>query len=577
MKSATSLARRIVTRIGLLGALALWDVPGLSAQPSSQAQDAEDAINQLIVRIDTDLEFGAGIIFSIGPDIVHIATANHVVRRGPREAERVELQFRGRPGKPVLAKLLSHRDETLDLAVLSVTGLKNLALDPAALPFDRLGDPQSLSRGDPLFLLGHPNGLPWRVNTVPERFIERREDFLDFESNLIAKGHSGGALLNDDRELIGMLKSDQAPYGEAVTIATIARKLEGWGYSVQLGFPAPRVSSGDQRTCLLLSRGESRCWGHDPRFEYGPPTMNDRRLKSITTGSSHVCGIAAGGAAFCMGSNAAGQLGDGSKTSHYDSPAAVQGGLAFASLSAGFGHTCGIVRSGEAYCWGGGSEGQLGSVFPEGSASPVRVPGNDPYKAVTAGTFYSCGLTTAGEALCWGAVAGNQYMSGSPVSSVPGNLRFSSLAAGYHHVCGLATGGAAFCFGFNDRGQLGIGSVSERFIEDPSPVSGGLRFKSLSAGVSHSCGVTTAGTAYCWGLNKMGQLGNGSKTDSSNPVRVSGALSFTSISAGNLHTCGVTSEEAVYCWGENENGGVGPSGQREHTVPWRVPDADRER
>ena len=122
--------------------------------------------------------------------------------------------------------------------MISVAGIDSLGIDPAKLPFDRLGDPLALERGDPIFLLGHPNGLPWRVNTVAERFIERRTDFLDFESNLIAAGHSGGALLNGSRELVGMLKSDQAPYGEAISIVSIGKQLSTWGYDEFSGAPA---------------------------------------------------------------------------------------------------------------------------------------------------------------------------------------------------------------------------------------------------------------------------------------------------------------------------------------------------
>ena len=55
----------------------------------------------------------------------------------------------------------------------------------------------------------------------------------------------------------------------------------------------------------------------------------------------------------------------------------------------------------------------------------------------------------------------------------------------------------------------------------PVLVAGGFTFVSLSAGGSHTCGVTVSG-AYCWGANGNGQLGNGTTTDSAVPVKVSG-------------------------------------------------------
>ena len=408
----------------MLSAIALAHTSTLSAQASLQAAQAEETIKQLVVRIDANQGYGAGIIFATGPDTVYIATANHVVRKGTSEAQRIEVQFRSRPERRVPGKLLSHHSDTLDLAVISVAGIDSLGIDPAKLPFDRLGDPLALERGDPIFLLGHPNGLPWRVNTVAEHFIERRTDFLDFESNLIAAGHSGGALLNGSRELVGMLKSDQAPYGEAISIVSIGKQLSTWGYDVQWRFGPVQLSAGDSRTCLLAPSGESLCWGYDDRFELGPLNMSDARLKSITVGFAHACGVTSTGEALCVGSNDHGELGDGSTVSH-SSPSRVQGDLNFISISAGAGHTCGIVASGDAYCWGAGSEGQLGSPAPDKNPSPVRVPGSNRFKAISANVWYSCALTISGRAYCWGASP-----AFSSVTAAAGDMVFDALTTG---------------------------------------------------------------------------------------------------------------------------------------------------
>jgi hypothetical protein len=568
---------RITRLVELIIALGLCAATESRAQLETRSQAPEERIKRLVVRLDSDLEFGAGLILGASSDTLYIATANHVVRRGGREAQRLEVQFHGRSGKPVAAKLLPQRDDALDLAVLSVSGLKDIPLDPASLPFDRLGDPRVLERGDPIFLLGHPNGLPWRMNTVPERFTELRENSLDFESNLLAKGHSGGALLNDDSQLIGMLKSDQSPYGEAINIYAIARQLDAWKIPVTLQLPSVRVAAGDSRTCVLMPRGETHCWGYDSRYEAAPLEIEGVALSSLSVGADFLCGIGPAGAAFCAGNNRAGQLGDGTEISRYDEPVAVQGGLAFISLGAGAAHTCGVTRSSEVYCWGAGGQGQLGSINEEGSPVPVRVPSTERFRSVSSAWGYSCALSVAGRAYCWGAVGAVEFSRWKPSAVFAPSVSFVSLTTGYHHVCGIATSGAAYCWGFNDDGQLGNGSVSDAFAEKESRVSKELTFTSLSAGVSHTCGVATGGKAYCWGLNNLGQLGNGSKTNSTFPREVSGGLTFESISAGNLHTCGVTTGGEVFCWGHNARiggrdpeGGVGPSGKLEHTVPWRV-------
>ncbi len=92
----------------------------------------------------------------------------------------------------------------------------------------------------------------------------------------------------------------------------------------------------------------------------------------------------------------------------------------------------------------------------------------------------------------------------------------------------------------------------------PVAVSDGLTFSSVSAGDDHTCGVTGMGEAFCWGDNSSGQLGNGTFNSSSGvPVPVSDGHTFTSVSAGNTHTCGVTTSDETFCWGYNFFGQLG--------------------
>jgi alpha-tubulin suppressor-like RCC1 family protein len=95
-----------------------------------------------------------------------------------------------------------------------------------------------------------------------------------------------------------------------------------------------------------------------------------------------------------------------------------------------------------------------------------------------------------------------------------------AITAGNSHSCGITGDGAAYCWGRNDHGQLGDGTVANG--STPRLVSGGFTFAAISAGASVTCGVTSNGAAFCWGLNASGQLGDGSTTDSNVPVRVAG-------------------------------------------------------
>jgi alpha-tubulin suppressor-like RCC1 family protein len=82
--------------------------------------------------------------------------------------------------------------------------------------------------------------------------------------------------------------------------------------------------------------------------------------------------------------------------------------------------------------------------------------------------------------------------------------------------------------------------------------------------------VSDESLAYCWGFNGAGRLGDGTETDRNVPTAVDGALIFSDISAGVLHTCGVTTDGDVYCWGQNDAGQLGVGGNGGSVVPVEV-------
>jgi alpha-tubulin suppressor-like RCC1 family protein len=161
--------------------------------------------------------------------------------------------------------------------------------------------------------------------------------------------------------------------------------------------------------------------------------------------------------------------------------------------------------------------------------------------------------------------ATSEGVSGTAGLSVEA-LSFSALSTGGRHTCALDAG-TAYCWGFNNFGQLGDATTDPRLF--PAPVVGGLSFASVSAGIRHTCGLTATGAAYCWGWNDWGQLGDGSTTDRHAPVAVLGGIAFASLSAGTAHTCGVTTTGTPYCWGFNLYGGLGDgtTAQRSSPVP----------
>jgi alpha-tubulin suppressor-like RCC1 family protein len=177
---------------------------------------------------------------------------------------------------------------------------------------------------------------------------------------------------------------------------------------------------------------------------------------------------------------------------------------------------------------------------------------------VSAGVNHVCGVTTDDRAWCWGYGGDGQLGNGSTSevqntpSLVAGGRRWRQVRAGFSHTCAVTLADVAFCWGYNNDGQLGDGTNTTRLV--PVRVLGGLHWEEVSSGQSHTCGLTLDNKAYCWGAHAGADL---TGADLLKPTLVPGGVVFRRIDAGGSHTCGITQEDRAYCWGFNINGEVG--------------------
>lgn len=188
----------------------------------------------------------------------------------------------------------------------------------------------------------------------------------------------------------------------------------GWGYAVlsrvlqysSLTFTS--LSAGMEMNCGLTAAGLATCW---PAFDGAAyDSYFGGAVTSVSIGTGFLCAVYPGGAARCQGSNANGQLGDGT-TGDAASPVTVAGAHQWAALSAGERSTCGLVSDGTAYCWGANESGQLGTGDSTEVHAPTAVATGVRFRSIaTSGSdnsgslsHRSCGITTASELFCWGA------------------------------------------------------------------------------------------------------------------------------------------------------------------------------
>ncbi len=319
----------------------------------------------------------------------------------------------------------------------------------------------------------------------------------------------------------------------------------------------------------------------------------------VTGGGRSSCAIDVGGVAYCWGFNGDGQLGIGQAAAGsgpiYAVPQAVPptGSQTFLAINAGRYHNCAVTLSHVGYCWGDNNNGQVGIGSNTRTAvEPSLISVAVPFNAIAAGRAHSCGIAIGGRPYCWGdnergQLGGNVTIDtvANTILLVPanepklvgsqtdgkffGSFDVTAIAAGGVHTCAVTVAGTALCWGLGREGQRGDGSNSlSQYI--PTAVNGGATYDSITAGFRHTCARTTTGAINCWGDNSNGQLGSGTAASSNVPVVVTGGLTFSQVTAGYGHTCALGTDGTAYCWGSNAQGQVGDGTTTSRTAPTPV-------
>ncbi|MEZ4869317.1 MAG: hypothetical protein R3C14_48795 [Caldilineaceae bacterium] len=335
------------------------------------------------------------------------------------------------------------------------------------------------------------------------------------------------------------------------------------------------IGVGDSHSCVLMSSGAVTCWGANRYGQLGNGTFIfrqrpvevtglDNDVIALSVGSYFTCALTTAGGVKCWGFNGSGQLGNGSKVNRSTPGNVINLRSGVRAISAGRDHVCALTTSGGVQCWGLNHAGQLGNGNHNAYGIPVQVSGLDnDVRAIAAGEGHTCALMMAGNVKCWGQNNGGQLGNSSTIStSIPINVsglssRVSAIGVGRYHTCVLTTAGGVQCWGWNGNGQLGNGSTKP---SSHAMYVSGLEsdVSAISVGDFQNCALTTMGAIKCWGWNGYGQLGNGSKTDSSTPVDVIGLDSGVSaISTKGHHTCALLTTGGAQCWGENSLGQLG--------------------
>jgi alpha-tubulin suppressor-like RCC1 family protein len=267
------------------------------------------------------------------------------------------------------------------------------------------------------------------------------------------------------------------------------------------------------------------------------------------------------------GNNCNGSLGDNTTVSK-SSPVSVVGGFTdWCQVASGEQFSLAVRTNGTLWAWGQANNGKLGNNTVAGNvSSPVSVVGGFcDWCQISAGasTGHSLAVRQNGTAWAWGFNDVGQLgdnttaQKSSPVSVVGGYTDWCQISGGLAFSVALRQNGTAWAWGVNTGGRLGDNTT----VNKSSPVSvvgGFCDWCQISAGNNFSLAVRTTGTAWAWGYGNYGRLGNNCTAARSSPVSVVGGFTdWCQVSAGTGHSLGLRTNSTLWAWGYGHQGQIG--------------------
>ncbi|NTV40959.1 MAG: hypothetical protein HGA61_01670 [Candidatus Moranbacteria bacterium] len=380
------------------------------------------------------------------------------------------------------------------------------------------------------------------------------------------------------------------------------------------------VATGKTHSLAIRSDNTLWAWGSNGSGQLGDGTATQRYtptqvlnsdesgyfqdIETVSAGNNFSLALKSDGTVWAWGNNDNGQLGDNTNDSS-NLPVQVLGvgGEGFLSditaIASGENFSLALKSDGTVLAWGENTFGQLGDDSTSGALFPVEVVGAEGsgflenISAISAGENFSLALKSDGTVWAWGrnnvGQLGDGLLSDSEVpiqihdSTGVGFLEgISKISAGASHSLALKADGTGmvFAWGLNDQGQLGTGNFTNRSLPTQVRDLGGAglltNVSNISTGLNHSMIIKNDKSAWAWGLNSFGQLGDSTILSRNLPTQIfgiggSGSLSNISmIAGGESHSLAFQSDGTLLSWGRNNFGQIGSGGNSDLHFPERV-------
>jgi len=288
-------------------------------------------------------------------------------------------------------------------------------------------------------------------------------------------------------------------------------------------------------TCVARASGEVWCWGNNFMGKLGDGTTEPRNVPvraemitaAVSVGSgvrSSCVSVSASPFLLCWGAPVA-------ATEPREAPFSVIGLPTTSSRYPGFEmsstHACILDDAGGVWCWGSNAVGQLGDGTTDERPVAAQVSGLPPVVEISVGTGATCAREAMGQVWCWGAanLIGIDETSMDPVSAPVALTEMTDAVRLFAGAVSLTTcaerpGGEVWCWGDDPSETVRTGSVS--YWPVPTRLTGVAAPEDMAMGLSLLCVLDADGGVRCLGDNEFGQLGDGTTEDRESFVSVEG-------------------------------------------------------
>ena len=328
-----------------------------------------------------------------------------------------------------------------------------------------------------------------------------------------------------------------------------------------------------------------------PPVDLGP----GRTALQISAGYDHTCALLDNHSVLCWGNGAGGDLGQGDQSQIGDNetpgsvgPIDLGGNHTAVAVAAGANYSCAILDDGSVKCWGSGSYGELGygntnNVLDPSTVGPVDLGAGRTATAIDAAANHTCIIVNTGGAMCWGGnFSGklgygynetvNQNIGDDETPASVGTIDLGGHTAlqvtgGDNDTCAILDDHTVRCWGTGYRGINGYPGDTDYYSPPTQPVDfgSGRTALSIEGGADHTCAVLDDHSVRCWGFGDDGRLGYGNTDDvgdnetpgSAGAVNLGSGRTAVAVSAGRWHSCALMDTGDVRCWGAGSLLGYG--------------------